>query len=246
VSKSFAMISASTESIPAAKRIHFWNDYNCQNLVGLQTSSLTSEFSARQTNFLLGKIKLAEISGSSHSVQRTPEMISCFPQNSIFACSLQYGSAYFVQNGKLLTVLPGETLIYDPRKPFLYGFLADMHQFLIDMPPFDFVERTGISLDRLPLKLSVTGRTEVMLNNTLSRTLTEFARRPDHGGVQPLVEHTYTLLNSFRHCIDDGAGNPAASVAGLLAAQNYVVDHLDDSNLSPQVVADAVGVSLRQ
>jgi len=237
---------ATTGLASADDRLEYWNAYNRSNLVGLQSSSLSADgLEARQTNFLLEAMHVADISGNDHIVERNPRLIRQYPKEAVFACHIVRGSAYFVQKGQCMTISAGETLIYDTRVPLIYGFPTEMHPFLVDMSADDFTERTGIRSELLPCKIGTATRTESMLNHSLRRELFDFVRSPNEQDGCLLSDHTYALLHSMMRCRDGGEVHPATSVACLLMAKDYVSQNLAESSLSPQSIADAVGISLR-
>jgi hypothetical protein len=72
---------ATTEHIAPAERIHYWEDYNRKALVGLSCTSYSEQgLLARQTNIELGELRLAEIAGNAHAIERSPQTIRSAPQ----------------------------------------------------------------------------------------------------------------------------------------------------------------------
>jgi hypothetical protein len=62
---------------------------------------------ARERNFDLGSVRLADIAGNEHVVERTLPIMRRHPKDSIFACMLLQGEAFFYQAGRCVKMLYG-------------------------------------------------------------------------------------------------------------------------------------------
>jgi AraC-like DNA-binding protein len=246
ISTVFSRTQGSTAHIPVEQRLEYWDAYNAAALVGLRCSSLSEEgLRATTTNIVLRDLCLADISGNDHVIERSPTLVRQYPKDSIFACQVARGSAYFIQNGRCTLVDTGETILYDTRYPYLFGFLTEMRQFLIDIPVASFGERFGIDPSSLPLKLARHPGTGAMLGTTLNATLDLYFRDPVKANQGQLVDHAGALLEAMIDCEIHGSRHTRSSMSYLLTARQYIASRLGESELTPQAVADAVGISLR-
>ena len=242
----FQITHAATASVPEEQRIDYWQRYNRDALVDLKCSSLsTAGLDAEQTNYCFSNLKLADIAGNDHVIERDQRLIRSFHKEAVFACLMERGKAYFVQDGQCMTVMAGETVIYNVDRAYLYGFLCESRQFLLDMGSRCFTARTGLPLDRLPLKIGRDTRAGVLLNATLRRALADFVAIPD-GRSESLEDKVYTLLGSMARCHAEDGVRSACAMAHLLMAKQFVDEHLGEPGLSPQEVAGALGISVRQ
>ena len=57
-------------------------------------------------------------------------MIRRHPKDSIFACLLLQGEAFFYQSGSCIRVNEGDLIVYGTTMPYLHGFTRDMRQLL--------------------------------------------------------------------------------------------------------------------
>lgn len=236
---------ATTDQVRADDRLAFWDAYNTSALIGLRTSSLSEGgLRARQANAALRDMHIAEIEANDHVIERNPRLVTEYPKDSVFACHLLSGTAYFVQNGKQYAVQQYGTIIYDTRRPFTYGFPSDMHQLLIDVP-IAAMEEWGIGPDDLPLSLSPAYALEGALAAEFRRTALGYLRHPSSAGADFLPGQTHTLLRAIVRTGTEGPGSLDRSVFHLLAAKRYIGEHLRESEMSPSTVAANVGVSVR-
>jgi AraC-like DNA-binding protein len=237
---------ASTEPVPPDDRLAYWDTYNAGALIGLHTSSLTAAgLVASQTNATLSTMCVAEIKGNEHAVERSLRLANKYPKESIFACHLVKGSAYFLQGGVTHTINPFDTIIYDTRRPFTLGFPSAMHEFLIEVPVSELEHCWGISVDDLPLKIPATGRVGAAIGTQLRRTLKDYLHAPTPDESAALPACTHTLLRSMVQSYTQGSGARYHSMFHILAAKMYIARRLGDQDLSPAEVASKVGVSVR-
>ncbi|WP_233809771.1 helix-turn-helix domain-containing protein [Paraburkholderia sp. HP33-1] len=242
----FSCTQGSTANIPVGQRLEYWDAYNAAALVGLRCSSLSPHgLQATTTNIVLKDLCLADIMGNDHVIERSPELVRQYPKDSVFACQIVRGSAYFIQNERCTLVDAGETIVYDTRLPYLFGFLSEMRQFLIDIPVTAFTERFRIDLSRGPLKLTRHIGTGAMLGRTLNSTLDAFFKDPVKADPGLLVEHAGALLEAMIDCEIHGERHSRSSMSYLLTARQYIAHHLGEPELTSQSVADALGISLR-
>lgn len=231
----------STEEVPPGDRIAYWERYNARALVGLACSSYAEGgLLARQTNLRVGGLRLADIQGNEHVIERTPGICRDFPKESVFASLVLSGEAVFFHSGGSLTVGAGDLVLYDTARPYLFGFSSPMRKLLLDVPREVFAERFRSSVLPAPIALSASHASPA--SRTLRSLLLSLAKAdgPDHA--DDLALELLGLLAAER------AGDRPASptrLLHLLVAKDYIERHLHDSGLSARRVASALGISVR-
>ncbi|MFF0018841.1 AraC family transcriptional regulator [Streptomyces sp. NPDC005374] len=247
----------STRSVDPADRIDFWEEYNRQALVGLTCSSYSPDgLLATQSNVRLGGLRLAEITGNEHVIQRTLRTCQDLPKDSVFVSLLTDGQAVFFHEGGCLTVRPGDVVLYDTRRSYLFGFPSAMRQLLVDIPREVFAERCA-SYDMAAPMLFGRGAMTSAMRSVLSdwiagggdpaRTAAALPGADPASAEATVLDLVRTLaaprLGGARP--GDAAPSPAAS-ARLAMARDHIDRHLSDPALSAERVAEAIGVSARQ
>ncbi|MGW2311119.1 helix-turn-helix domain-containing protein [Actinomadura luteofluorescens] len=233
------MISeASTEEVDPRDRIEFWEDYNRRALVGLSCTSYSEDgLLARQANFRLGDVRLADISGNAHAVERTPQVARSAPKDSVFATLLVEGEAVFLHEHGCLAATAGDLVLYDTRRPYLFGFSSSMRQLLVDVPRDVFVERCMAGGVPAPVLFGRGTAREGELVVAL-RSVLEKPGAQSRGNVLDLLRMLATERSG-------GRSAPAAYQTQLIVAEDYVERHLHDPRLTPGQVAGVLGVSVR-
>ncbi|MEW2305833.1 hypothetical protein AB0958_38740 [Streptomyces sp. NPDC006655] len=121
--------------VDPADRIDFWEEHDRQALVGLTCSSYSQEsLLATETNVEPGDLRLAEIAGNEHVIERTPRTRQTLPEDSIFVTLPTAGCGVFFHEGGCVTLQTGDLILYDMRRPSLFGFPSPMRQLLVDIP----------------------------------------------------------------------------------------------------------------
>jgi AraC-like DNA-binding protein len=240
------MIEATTDAVPPAQRIEYWESHNASELIGLRcTSYATDGLQARQRNFDLGSLRLAEISGNEHVVERTLPIVRSHPKDSIFACMLLQGEAFFYQAGRCVPVREGDLIVYTTTLPYLYGFTRAMRQVQVDIDAAPLVSGGRLARPIVPVRVEAGLRAGRMLAATLRRSLLDFMRRPLADDAAGVATQVRTLLEAL--LVPQGAQtrHDESSALRLLRAEAFIVEHLADLDLDAERVARHVAVSPR-
>ncbi|TDD76653.1 helix-turn-helix domain-containing protein [Actinomadura rubrisoli] len=237
------MISqATTENVDPRERIEYWEEYNRKALVGLSCTSYSeSGLVARQSNFQLDDVRLAEISGNAHTIERTPQVAKATPKDSVFATLLVKGEAVFLHEHGCLAATAGDLVVYDTRRPYLFGFSSSMRQFLVDIPRELFVRECMEGGVPAPLLFGRGTAREGDLLVALRSVL-------ENPGAGDPAEARGTVLDLIRLLAAERSGGrpaPTAYQTQFLLAEEYIERHLHDACLTPGQVAGVMGVSVR-
>lgn len=227
------------------QRLAFWEDYNASILVGLKCTSYSQAgFMATEDNLGFERLRVARIESNEHVIERDRSMVRAVPKESIFVSLVLGSQSFFYQDNGCTLLQPSELVIYRTDKPYLFGFSGPMHQFTFDIPQEDFAERCLRDFEG-PLKIGAETSGQRLLVRALSERTQSFFDSPVDDSAGRVQEETYDLLASI---ISEHAGEHRASALSasyLLAAKQYIQDHLDDPLLSCDRVAAAAGVSSR-
>jgi AraC-like DNA-binding protein len=242
-----AVISqATTEDVAPADRIRFWEDYNREALVGLTCTSYSEQgLLAKQTNIELAGLRVAEIAGNAHAIERTPQTVRATPKDSVFVSLLLEGEAVFMHENGCRAVTVGEVVVYDTRRPYLFGFSSSMRKILVDIP-HELFDQTGLA-GGLPGPM-VFGRSTVREGALVAALRSQvggaLALRQCHdpAAAEQAVLHLLVQLAAER---TGGGPGPDAYHSQLIVAEDYIDRHLYDPGLDAAQVADVLGISVR-
>src|SRR6202453_1538616 len=84
----------STSGLPTARRVDLWESHNAAALIGL-TVRAPDSLEAAELNVQLPRARLARVTGSAHSVERTRHLVLCLPADFIGVFLTLCGEARF-------------------------------------------------------------------------------------------------------------------------------------------------------
>ncbi|WP_394829010.1 helix-turn-helix domain-containing protein [Pendulispora albinea] len=236
----------STDAIPASQRLAYWEAYNATALVGLRCSSYAEAgLSAAQTNFDLGDVRLADIRGNEHVIERTPHLVRTHPKESVFASLVLESHAFFYQGTACEQVSPGDLMVYDTRRAYLFGFTTPMRQLLLDMPRAWFREHCVRDDLPRPIKIDTGTGPHRVFASALRKRLIDVAQHPADTDAMRAQREASELLRVMLLAALGATPIGASSASHMLAARSFIDDHIHDPALSAERVAHAVRVSLR-
>jgi len=236
---------ASTDQVPAHQRLAFWEAYNASKVNGLRCSTHAAEgLHASIRSYDLGEVRLTEIRGNQHVVERTPELLRTHPKNAIFACLLLEGEAFLIQAGQCVALESGDVSVYCTDRPYLYAFAGPMRQVIVEIDAASACETRGSHAPTAPLKLDHRLRSGRLMAKTLRRCAQEFVEQPHLDTVDDTAEALRAMLEVvLRH--DATTQCSEGTAWRLTRAESFIETHLDDPRLDVAAVAHELGVSKR-
>lgn len=238
---------ASTDQVPAHRRLAFWEAYNASKVNGLRCSTHTEEgLLASTRSYDLGEIRLTEVRGNQHVVERTPDLLRSHPKNAIFACLLLEGEAFLIQSGQCLSLEAGDVSVYSTDRPYLYAFAGNMRQIIVEMDAALLCHDGRAKSPDAPLKIDHRLRTGRLMAQTLRRSAAAFVERPQFEAIEDTAASVRAMLEVvLGH--DARAGNGTDGIAWRFTrAEAFIAENLADPALDAAAVAREIGVSIRQ
>ncbi len=236
----------STDDVAVPDRIDYWNEKNTSVLVGLRSSSFDDDgLQAAQTNYDLGGLRLADISGNRHVIERDHDMVRRHPKPAVFASLVLKSKGFFYQGGECHILEPGDLVLYDIQRPYAIGFTGSMRQLLFDLPAETLDEQISPDALARPIKIDARQGAARVLTNRLRCRALGFIGRPVADDRASLCHETHAVLQTLVG--DHLAGQPGTGLSAsyLVAARSYIAGHLLEGDLDGQRVAAALGISLR-
>jgi AraC-like DNA-binding protein len=143
------------------------------------------------------------------------------------------------------TVTAGELVVYDTRRPYLFGFSSSMRQIIVDIPRELFARVSPAG--ELPGPMSF-GRGTVR-DGVLVAALRSLVAGPlalPQG--RPPADADRIVLDLLGQLVEERTGARPGSGAyrsQLIVAEEYIERHLHDPDLGAAQVAEVLGISVR-
>jgi AraC-like DNA-binding protein len=227
---------ASTADVRPAERLRYWQAHTAAELIGVRCSVFAAEgLVARQRNFDLGDVRITEIAGNEHVVERTEPLMRRHPKNAVFATLLLEGETFFFQAGRCIPVRTGDLIIYGTSTPYLYGVTRPMRQVQVD------IAAELISCLAAPIHVDGSLRAGRLLVQPLRHELLEFIEAPRADQATATAQRIASLLS----VLVQGYAQSAAPDMRLLRAESFIAEHHADPDLDALAVACSLAISVR-
>src|SRR6185312_4561630 len=128
--------------------------------------------------FDLGTVRITDIHGNEHVIERTVPMLHTCPKDSIFACLLLEGEGFFYQAGQCIRVHAGDVFAYSTDIPYLYGFTRDSRQLIVETDASRLLGGSSAHRPQAPVKLDSRLHSGRLLASALRSTAADFVESP--------------------------------------------------------------------
>ena len=231
----------------ATERLECWREAVGRNLVPLEVLPReNADFRASLHAVRVGQVQMSVISAAPHSVARTRRHIDSDAPD-FFQLTVQLtGQGVLTQRDRQARVGPGELVVYDTRRPFVYD-LHQSHTGLVLMFPRGMLPLAERDLSRVaatPVPChDGLGQVVLPLLHGLARQMEHLESRGTPGLADNVIGLIGTLLaehaDADRTTEEDGPGLLTERV--LL----YMEQRLADPGLNPEGIAAAHRISRR-
>lgn len=250
MNKSYVPITeVSTDEVVPDQRVAFWESYNASALIGLRCSAFaTHGLKARARSFDLKTVRITEIRGNEHVVERSASLVRTYPKDSIFACLLLEGDGFFYQSGQCLPMHPGDVVIYSTDIPYLCGFTRESRQLIVEADAGQLISSGLSGRPQSPVRLDTQLRSARLLARALCSTAGDFVDNPYAEIASDVATKSRYLLTALLSGSEPGPPGEGsdAGLWKLLRAELFIAEHLSDPNLTTMVIARCMNISVRQ
>jgi AraC-like DNA-binding protein len=231
----------STENIRPGERFSYWREAVCHSIFNLTIDAPPGEFAARMTARSAGPIRVALSESTAYQVARDKREVDRASDDSYSVYLQLRGDAVISQGGQALAFQAGDIAISDLQHPFV-ATLSGGARRITSVIPCEMLDRRApwvrkTALRRLPADSSYV--------DLARRHILELLENPrmSESAASLLTENLCNLL-ALASATDLGP-NRMPSELQIEAMLAFCRQELDDSELTPQRVADHLGVSVR-
>jgi len=241
---------ARTLDLPPGQRFEYWKHALSDTFVPLEVGYPGSErdFRGRLRGAELGSLRFIEVLADPHTARRTPRLVRSDP-SGCYKVGLQLrGSSVLIQDGREVTLTPGEFSLYDADRPYTLAFSHPHHMVVLlfgrDLLGLPQSRLAQLTATRLP---GETGGLARLIGPFLAQIAELLDGTGSRDGVR-LAGNVLDLLGTvLAERLDCGPTDPDAAHRALMAQINaYIEAHLGEASLAPAEIAAAHHISLRQ
>jgi AraC family transcriptional activator of tynA and feaB len=231
----------STDSVQPRERFSYWREAVCRSIFNLTIEAPAGNFTARMTTRSAGPLRLALGESTGYRLFRSKQDVDK-AQGDSYSIYLQLRSqAVIGQCNQTFTFQPGDIAISDLKYPFT-ATLAGGGRRVTTVIPCEMIDRRAPWLRKTALYRLAANSPYVDLAR---RHIVEMAENPtmSETATALLTENLCNLL-ALASVTDIAPSRiqPELQIEAMLA---FCRQHLHDSELTPQCVADYLGISVR-
>ncbi len=245
-------IAFATTQVDPPERLAAWRELVNQVFLPLAITPLpatgpAAEFGASVTGSDWGGLRVWRIKATPMSAQRTVRHIESSARDDYLLALHISGTAAGVQDGRQVSLGPGDFALFDPTRPYSIAFRgAGTFEHVIYQVPragLDARWQAGRVTAFCVPAASSAGR----LVSPYLQTLARPAGSPDDLPAQAFIDAALDLAVGALRAAVGTCGQLAPHRRSLIAEmKRYALAHLDDPGLSPATAAQASYISVRQ
>ena len=231
-----------TDTTPARERFSYWREALCRAVFNISIEAPPKDFSARVVARSAGPLRFATSESSGYSVVRTQRDIDTAPADHYSIYLQLRGRAVISQGDQAFAFDANDIAISDGRDPFRADLsIAGKRAFAVI--PREMLNRRAPWLRGAPLHRLAASTRFVDLARHHMMELTADNSTLSESGMSLLTENLCNLLAlASAPAVAPNRLQPELQVEALLA---FCRQNLHDADLSPQRVADHLGISVR-
>lgn len=230
----------STASVAAREQVSYWRESVCNAVFGISVETMPEQFSARIAARTTGALRFAVSESNDYRIARSKREIDASPSDHYSVYLQLSGQTVSSMNDEMVTFNANDIGVYDGRQPF-----RSMHggRRAIAVLPRAMLERRAPWLARCPHRQLAADSPFAELARRHLMTLAD-CDTPLSGTAMSLLADNLCNLVALASVEERGPGRlqPELQLEAILA---FCRQHLHESELSPQRVADGLGISVR-
>lgn len=223
-----------------------WREAVSQSFAALEiTPAAGCKFAGEITETILDDVHLYQMATTAHTVTRNEDLIRATDE-PFCKLSLQIeGGSTLVQDGRSCTLEPGDLALYVTQRPYTLSYPRHQRSMVVIFPQ----RLLQMSADQVEVITAVPisrnsglGRVAVPLFEQLAQNMEVLSGPHAMSLVKSSLDILMTVLSAETRESEATDGKTRV----FHQAVAHIDSHLGDEKLSPQTVADALYISLRQ
>lgn len=245
-----ARVSLSTDAVPAASRLDYWQSMVCESILPLEYRVRDGcEVHGRVEADVVGSLKVLDIAAPPGVVLRTPKLIRRSESEVVNIYRHVGGQAVWEQGGRQAVMAPGDLAVVDPCRPYSCHATESQRRLGMVMVPRSVLplsedEITPLTAVRIPGSHGA-GALASSLIGELVRHLDDDEVAGNFRLSTAVVDVIAAVLvaHAGRTC---GLSYQTRQGALLVRVKAFIEQHLSDSALTVTAIAAAHHISTRQ
>lgn len=229
-----------------SQRIDFWREVILRLFADVQISAVQkADFFGKVRQRKSDKLRISEIHAAEQAVDRRYRQARSDYEDKYFAVLMLEGNQSVEQDGKIVTLRPGDFAIYDATRPHHLRFGQSWREIVVSIP--------RSTLNHLVVGMeNCTARpmnTSEGVGNVMRTFLEGMSSQISHVSENEMLMLSDTAITLIAMTLGNLQQNDIVQsrlkAMTLMRAKRFVLEHLQDPELNPDKVERAIGVSSR-
>lgn len=240
------MIQFDASSVKESERFAYWHEVICRSFCRAESRRLNDDaFEASLFRGSLGCLEISDISCDALRYERGGDDLRGAPSEDFLLSLLVEGEGWLSQQGRDALQRPGDFLVYDTARPFVYEFPQQYRMILVKIPRRTLLSRVP---DVERLTSIVIGKESALggLASNLIRNAAVLDLPGDTAAAAKVGTSIIDVMSAAMEIEIAGREPDCERQSALMKrAKDYMRAHLDDPDLDIENIASAVFVSRR-
>ena len=241
-------LNFSTAPLDSRAQLDYWREVVCSTFVEYEMDvprHPSAGFLGQVTAQTVGGVGVARVVSDPHTVFRSPTLIRRSSEDDLLVNLAVQGRVTVAQQGREALLRPGDFTVYDSALPCRIAGLDPFELLVLKVPRALFDAHCPLAQDTMATPVPGDRGAGALVAPFL-HSLTVHAR-----GLAPDTSARIgaTLLELLATALSErtaAAGRiKAPGAVHMGRARRYILDHIADPDLSPAVIAQALGISVR-
>ncbi len=228
------------------QRIEFWRETILRLFADVQIADVQkADFFGRVRQRKCEKMRISEIHASEQAVIRRYRQARSEYEDKYFAVLMLEGSQSVEQDGKIVTLRPGDFAIYDATRPHHLQFGQPWREIVVSIP------RTTLN----QLVVGMEHRTASPIptaqgvGSVMRGFLEQMSSQIRHVSEDEMLQLSDTAISLIAMTLGNLRRNDVAQsrmkALTLTRVKRHLLEHLRDPDLNPTLIEQAIGISSR-
>lgn len=233
----------STDSVDSGRRLDYWVGVICEAFLEMHcSSSQASQFEGRLTSVEVDVLSFNQVIAQTQDVYRTPANIAHGGQHPFYLIAQRDSAWHVRQQGHVAHLRPGDVVLVDSAQPYELHFPGSLALMSIELPR----QWIGSWLTQVECAVPRIAARDRGWGQALSGLCLQFAQEPSLAASYPpalLSDQLGAMLAAALEPPQQPADRSSRSMTER--AQHVLRERLAQSGLTADVVAAALGISVR-
>ncbi len=229
-----------------SQRIEFWREMILRLFADVQIAAVQKDdFFGRVRQRKCDKLRISDIHASEQAVTRRFRQARSEYEDKYFAVLMLEGSQSVEQDGKIVTLRPGDFAVYDATRPHHLQFGQSWREIVVSIPRTT-LNQLVVGMEHRTACPMPTGQG---VGYVMRGFLEQMSSQIRHVSEDEMLQLSDTAISLIAMTIGSLQRNDVAQsrmkALTLTRVKRHLLEHLRDPELNPTMVEQATGISSR-